>query len=61
MKYQKTKQLGNLKITATSEVHLGEILDTKIEIDGGVLCWVAGNECDEFIDKIQALIIQYRI
>ncbi len=61
MKYQITKQVGDLQITATSEVYFGELLDTTIEIEGGIMCCVAGNEREEFIQKMQELINKYRI
>ncbi len=53
--------IGDLEVNATSDLHEDEILDTKIEIQGGTICWVPGEKRDEFIKKMQALVNEYRI
>lgn len=55
------KWVGDLEVKATSDVFDGEILDTKIEIQGGTLCWVSGSVREEFLKKLNELIAEYRI
>lgn len=55
------KWVGDLEVNATSDVFDGEILDTKIEIQGGTLCWVAGSVWEEFLKKLNDIIAEYRI
>jgi len=55
------KWVGDLEVNATSDVFDGEILDTKIEIQGGTLCWVAGSAREEFLKKLNDIIAEYRI
>lgn len=51
----------NLTINCESEVSDGILLDTKVTIEAGCLCWVSGEERDEFIAKMQEIIDKYRI
>ncbi len=53
------EELGNLTAVVTSEVHDGRVLDTKIEIEGQSLCWVSGEQKDEFLNKMKELIEEY--
>ena len=57
----KTAYVGDLKITLTSAVYDGEILDTKVELDGCYLCSVAGSQRDEFAAALAELVDNYRI
>lgn len=55
------KWIGDLEVNVTSDIYDGKILDTQIEIEGGTLCWVCGEQRQEFIEKMQALVNEYRI
>ena len=55
-------RIGNLEAKAFSDLDFdGTLLDTKIEISGGVLCWVEGAKRDEFFKEINSVIKFYQI
>ena len=54
-------KVGRLDLTIISEVYCGEIMDTTIFIEGGVLCTVSGDNRIKFIRKFQKLVNKYSI
>lgn len=52
---------GNLVLKLTSDIISGEIIDTKVEVIGGVLCVVAGSEKDAFANELKQIVEKYRI
>ena len=60
-KINSTTQVGHLTVSMESDVDNGEVLDTKVEVEGSLLCYVAGNQRDKFIQKLQGLVDEYRI
>lgn len=59
--HTETKYIGDAPATLTIDIIDGQILDTKVEINNLTLCWVAGNQRQEFIDKLNEIINEYRI
>lgn len=53
--------LGDLNVKLTSDYIDGKTLDTRVEIEAGTLCWIAGEQRDEFFAKMNELISHYRI
>jgi hypothetical protein len=53
--------LGELNVKLTAEIYDGRTLDTKVEIEAGTLCWICGEQRDEFFMKMNELIKEYRI
>lgn len=58
---QEIKHIGKLQAVLTSDVYDGELLDTKVWVEEGVLCWVAGSDREEFIKELNEIIEKYRI
>ena len=60
-----TKSFGDTTLRLTSDVVKGEKLDTRVEISANgeweTLCWVSGEQVDEFVSNLQKLIQHYRI
>jgi hypothetical protein len=54
-------QINDLEILFTSDVHGGEILDTKVEINGRKLFQIAGENIEKFSDELKTLIQKFRI
>lgn len=50
-----------ITLTAVSEWVNNKRADTQIKLGGFQLCWVSGAEYDQFIEKLQDLINEYRI
>lgn len=50
-----------VKFTAISEWDGARRMDTKILLAGKQLCFVSGEEYQEFLDKLQNLVNEYRI
>jgi hypothetical protein len=51
-----------LKLTLTGEQYSGNpILDTKVEIDAGNLCWITWADKDKFIGELKSVIDKYAI
>ena len=53
---------SNLRITFKGEQYKGmPVLDTKVEIEGGTLCYITWEEKENFFTELQALIDRYAI
>lgn len=52
---------SQLTITLTGENYGDGPLDTRVEIQGGTLCWVSWPESDEFLKELNDLINKYAI
>jgi hypothetical protein len=44
-----------------TDVYFGRALDTKVMIDNQLLCWIAGDSIDEFIEEFAALLYKFSI
>ena len=55
------KHLGHLEIKYESELYNGEILDTRVIIEGQIMIWIAGDTIEEFHEKLKQVIQTYRI
>ncbi len=53
--------IGDLTGKAISEWEGAVRMDTEIKVSAGTLCYVSGEEYNEFMEKLQTLIIEYRI
>lgn len=51
----------NLSLSLTVEMDNGNEYDTRVQIEGGTLCWVSGPERHNFINELNELIAKYRI
>ncbi len=58
---EQTLQIDNLEILFTSDVSGGRTLDTKVEINGERLFWIAGEDIESFSDELKTLIKKFRI
>jgi hypothetical protein len=58
---EQKRLLGNLVIKLTSDVEDGEIMDTKVEIEGKTLCVIAGVDINNFLNALNSIILQFRI
>lgn len=58
-------RLGHLTLTLTTETRGEQRLDTKVEIEGGTMCWIHGDDCEKFASELSAALNQivdkYRI
>ena len=54
-------RIGDLTAQLYSEIVDNEILDTRVTIESGLICWVAGSERDNFIKALNEVISNYRI
>lgn len=53
--------IGRMEFVFISEMANNKEVDTKVTTDGGTLCFISGQEKDEFIKEFKALIEKYRI
>ncbi len=60
-KYKQTRQIGDVNVNVESDKIDGEILDTAIQVEPGVICWIAGNKIDEFFQELNNVVQKYRI
>jgi hypothetical protein len=44
-----------------SDVDGSQILDTKVEMGSGTLCWISGEAIDTFTKELQDVIDKYKI
>lgn len=58
---EQTLQINDLEILFTSDVYDGQILDTKVEINGETLCWIAGEGIQNFSSELKKLIQTFSI
>ena len=56
-----TYPLGHTSVTFISDRYAGEYLDTEVKIGDETLLTVAGNERNEFLEKLRELVETYRI
>jgi len=56
-----THFIGDLEFTLISDVYDGEIGDAEVKIGDKSLCWISGNERNNFINEFENLIAKYRI
>ena len=58
-------RLGNLTLTLTSEVRDEQMLDTKVEIEAGTICWICGEDREKFAaelsEALNKIVDKYRI
>ena len=52
---------GDQRLTLTSCVYDGEVLDTVVRLGDSVICAIAGSQRDEFLDELGKLVDNYRI
>lgn len=57
----KLTKIGNVTCILTSDYECGELLDTRVLIESGTLCYIAGSEIDKFLKEINDVIQKYRI
>lgn len=55
------ESFGDLKIRFESETYNGRPADTKVFINGNLLCWISYQEIDEFLTKLQNAVSEHRI
>ena len=53
--------LGDQRLTLTSCVFDGEVLDTRVQLGSHTICIIAGSQRDEFLADLGDLIDTYRI
>ena len=53
--------MGDQRLTLTSAVYYGEVLDTKVEMGDQYICSIAGAERQQFLDELSDLVDKYRI
>jgi hypothetical protein len=57
-----TKTLGTLNVKFEGEQYSGHpVLDTKVSINGEVICWITWNDRDSFMNELQSVISKYYI
>jgi hypothetical protein len=54
-------KIGDLNCTLESEVVDGKLYDTKVSIESGIVCYIAGSEKSAFINELNDIISKYRI
>lgn len=61
--HKETKYLGELLMLFEGEKWKGtsEILDTKVSINGEMLCWIIWKDREEFTRKLNSIIEEHRI
>jgi hypothetical protein len=53
---------SELKLTFSGEQYKGQdVLDTRVEIESGTICWITWKDRDKFIDELNELIAKYAI
>ena len=52
---------GDTRLTLTSAIYDGIVLDTKVELGDAYICTVAGSQRDEFLSALADVIEEYRI
>lgn len=61
----KNTNIGDLKIQLISETdEKGKLWDTKVTVfnrDFNSICWISGEEIDNFLNEINEVISKYRI
>lgn len=53
--------IGDLDIRFESETYDGRPADTKVFVNGGLLCWICYDEIQEFLNKLQSAVSEHRI
>lgn len=54
-------QIGDRQLTADIDMYDGKPYDTRLLIEGGQLCWIAGEDLPKFVEELKKLIDKYRI
>ncbi len=53
---------GNLRLTLSGEQYKGQdVLDTKVEIEAGTICWITWKDKEKFLSELKAVIDKYAI
>lgn len=53
---------SNLLLKLSGEQYKGlPVLDTKVEIEAGTLCWITWNDRQAFLSELKAVIDKYAI
>ena len=55
------KIIDNNTLRFSCEECEGEFLDTKVTINGTLLCWITFSELDQFVTEFSTIIGKYRI
>jgi len=55
------KTVAGVKVLFTSDVYRGQKLDTAVKLESHVLCFIAGDQIDNFSKELDALITKYQI
>ncbi len=59
---KRNEQIGDLQIRFESEVWPGsKPADTKVFVNGGLLCWICYDEIDDFLNKMNQVVNDHRI
>lgn len=61
--HKETKFIGDLPLLFEGEQWKGtpEILDTKVSINGEMLCWITWKDKEDFTKKLNDIIGEHRI
>lgn len=60
---KETHIIGDTSILFEGELYydVGETLDTKVSIDGTLLCWINWDDKTDFLSRINEVINKYKI
>lgn len=53
--------IGDIPAVVKCERCEGELLDSKVEIEGGTICWITWGDRESFFNDLNQLISKYRI
>ena len=53
--------VGDLNIELVCDIYFGDYLDTRVVINGHILCTIEGTARQAFIEELTELINQYKI
>lgn len=56
-----THYIGDLTLQLDGENWGNGLEDTKVSIDGKLLCWIQWNEKDNFLNELKNVVSKYRI
>jgi len=54
-------QIGDIRGNTITVVDDGKLLDTKVLLHSGVLCWITHDSKDKFLEEINEVITKYRM
>jgi hypothetical protein len=50
-----------VRIKLESDKYDGELLDTKVSVEAGTICWIAGSNIESFLKELDDVIQKYAI